>query len=265
MKAFVLITGASEGIGLELAKVFAAHGHNLLLVARRGTLLKKTATSLQKQFKVDAKTFICDLSLQKNIEGLMEYINTNSLNIEILINNAGAGDFSLFSESVPQRNNQLIDLNIKAVVHLTHRIIPLMIKAGKGRILNVASVAAFAPNPFIAVYAASKSFILNFSHAIGAELKGQNVQVSVLCPGDTKTGFQRNAGLGKFDVHEALTAGELANYTYAKFITEGETEIIPPQNRQVIDMIRKTSNLVLLSANFFKMRQKLAAKLSTNK
>jgi len=261
MESYVLITGASSGIGMALAKVFASKGHNLLLVARRLDILRALANEMIHKSGVKAEVFSCDLSLENNIDELMQFISDKQLRITILINNAGLGDFSLFSESDTNKNNFLIDLNIRAVVSLTHRVIPMMRQYGEGKVLNVSSMAAFAPNPYIAVYAAAKSFILNFSHAIAAELQQFNIQVSVLCPGDIKSGFQKNAGLEGFEVQSKISVEELAIYAYDKFIIEGETEIIPEETRKITEMMQKATNRKILSANLYKMRLQLATKL----
>lgn len=261
MESYVLITGASSGIGMALSKVFASKGHNLLLVARRLGILREIADEIVNKSGVKAEVFSCDLTLESNIDELMQFISDKKLRITILINNAGLGDFSLFSESEANKNNTLIDLNIRAVVSVTHKVIPMMKQYGEGKVLNVSSMAAFAPNPYIAVYAATKSFILNFSHAIAAELTQFNIQVSVLCPGDIKTGFQKNAGLEGFEVQSKISVEELAAYTYNKFVIEGETEIIPDETRKITDMMQKATNRKILSTNLYKMRLQLATKL----
>jgi short-subunit dehydrogenase len=261
MKAYTLITGASSGIGLELTKVFAAKGHNLLLVARRKEILETLAAEIKKSSNVGVEIFPCDLTLDDNIDKLLSFIGKKEIQVEIVINNAGLGDFKLFQESEIQKINSVISVNITAVVNLTHKLLPGMIKSGQGRILNVSSMAAFAPNPFIAVYAAAKAFILNFSHALAAELNRQNIQVSVLCPGDIKTGFQLAAGLEGFEVKSSITVQELAQFTYQKFIVERETEIIPDETRRTIESLQKITNRKLLSENFLKIRQALVFRL----
>jgi short-subunit dehydrogenase len=261
MKPYVLITGASSGIGLSLARVFASKGHNLLLVARRQNILHSLADELLKNNKIHVDIFTCDLTQPSNIEDLLLFIKERNIRVEILINNAGLGDFSLFAESDFNKIKAVIDLNISAVVALTHILLPQMIKNGQGKILNVSSMAAFTPNPYLAVYAAAKSFILNFSHAIAAEVKSKNIQVSVLCPGDIKTGFQKEAGLEGFEVQSKITVEELAEFTYQKFIIEGEIEIVPDDTQRTIESLQKVTNKALLSDNFFKLRHMLALKL----
>lgn len=261
MKPFVLITGASGGIGLSLAWVFASKGYNLLLIARRQNILKTIASEITGKHKIQIEFFACDLTHSSGITELLSFINDKKIQIDILINNAGIGDFNLFNESDIQKTQTVIDLNINAVVRLTHGILPSMIENGGGRILNISSMAAFSPNPYIAVYAASKAFILNFSHAIASELKQKNIQVSVLCPGDIKTGFQKAAGLEGFDVQSKITLDELAEFTFQKFIVEKETEIIPEDTKRTVESLQKTANKALLSDNLYKMRHLLALKL----
>jgi short-subunit dehydrogenase len=219
------------------------------------------ADELKNKYDVQIEFVSCDLTLQSEIDKLMQFISDKKLPVGILINNAGFGDFGVFSNSDLDRNNSIIDLNIRALVVLTHCVIPQMLQSGRGRILNVASMAAFAPNPYLSVYAATKAFVLNFSHAIAAELSQDNIQVSVLCPGDIRTEFQKNAGLEGFEIKNNISLKELAEYTYQKFMVEAETEIIPDETRKMVEMIQKTTNRKLLSINFFRMRKKMADQL----
>lgn len=258
---YTLISGASSGIGEALSKVFAKNSHNLVLVARR----KKRLTALQKElevnYKIDVKVVQCDLTDDDNINNLYAFIKKENINVSTLINNAGLGDFTLFENSNALKNKQLINLNIHALVKLTHLFLPDMVKNKNGNILNIASMAAYMPGPYIAVYAASKAFVLNFTHAIASENKQHGINISVLSPGDISTEFQNNAGLDGFEAKSNITVDELAEYTYKKFIIEKEREIIPPETAKMIEMMNRSGKTTTISDNMYNLRKQLARKL----
>ncbi|HYW41786.1 MAG TPA: SDR family oxidoreductase [Bryobacteraceae bacterium] len=192
-KGTALITGASSGIGAELAKLCAADGYGLILVARSGVRLKELAEELARAHGVPARTLAADLADQAGPKWVFE--QTRGEPIEILINNAGFGVSGRYAETDWEAESRLIRLNITALAHLTKLYLPEMLGRRSGRILNVASTAAFVPGPFMAVYYASKAFVLSFSEAIANEVQGTGVTVTVLCPGPTRTGFDRAAGI----------------------------------------------------------------------
>lgn len=264
MSGYTIITGASSGIGCELARVFARNNHNLLLVARRKHRLEELTSELSGKFGVTALGFSCDITQEKQRKELFNFISRKSIQVDMLINNAGQGDFNLFEKSSLEKNAHLIELNVQALIGLCHHFIPEMLENKKGRILNIASMAAFMPGPYIAVYAASKSFVLNFSLALAAELENKHIQVSVLCPGDIKTEFQQNANLEGFEVNSKITLKELARYSYDKFILEKETVIVPPETQKHIDMMTRSGSPMIISRNLFKMRNMLAKKIGKN-
>lgn len=183
----VLITGASSGIGKALCKKLAKKGYDLLLVSRREEELKKLQTELQNDYGVKVDHFACDLS--NNVRDVYDYCLKNNIKVSILVNNAGFGDYGQFIDSDIDKAMNMIDLNNKALVSLTYYFIQDMKKAGGGHILNVGSVASFMPGPYMAVYYATKSFVLSFSMALRNELKPFNIKVSTLCPGPTKSPF----------------------------------------------------------------------------
>lgn len=261
-KTYTLISGASSGIGKALAKIYAENNHNLLLVARRKNKLNELQSELESKFNIEAISKKCDLTNHFELEELLRFIDSNQIEITTLINNAGLGDFTLFENSSNIKNDQLIDLNIKAVVKLTESILPSMIENKQGNILNVASMAAYMPGPHIAVYAATKAFILNFTHGLASELKKYSINVSVLSPGDIETEFQQNAGLEGFEVKNSMTVDDLAGYTYEKFMIEKEREIIPPETRKIIEMFSKSGKTETISDRMFVLRKQLAAKLT---
>lgn len=195
MNKTALITGASSGIGFELAKEFATNKNNLLLVARNGAKLKEMAEDLSNRYGVMVNTLALDLSELNSALMVFEHCQKNSLQIDYLINNAGFGDFGFFAESKWDKQLQMINLNITTLTHLTHLFLPTMIKNKYGKIMNVASTAAFQPGPTMSVYYATKAFVLHFSEAIANELEGTGVTVTALCPGPTESGFQSAAAL----------------------------------------------------------------------
>ncbi|MFA5131451.1 MAG: SDR family oxidoreductase [Patescibacteria group bacterium] len=194
-KAITLITGASSGIGRELSFVFAEHKQDLLLVARSGAELSKLAEELALKHGITALYLAGDLREMKSVEAVKAYCVAHDLFVENLVNNAGFGDFGPFADSKIERQLGMINLNISALVYLTHLFLPAMIEKGKGRILNVASTAAFQPGPLMSVYYATKAFVLHFSEAIANELKTKNISVTALCPGPTASNFKAVANL----------------------------------------------------------------------
>ena len=192
-KKTVLITGASGGIGLELALLFAADNINLVLVARTESKLIALQKMLESEYTVEVKILVADLSKDMVCQVIFNEIKHQGIRIDYLVNNAGVGDFGIFVNADWARCQQMIDLNVKALTQLTQLFIPGMLAHG-GRIMNVASTAAFQSGPLMAVYYASKAYVLSFSLAIANELEGK-VTVTALCPGPTSSGFQQAAGM----------------------------------------------------------------------
>ena len=191
----VLITGASSGIGKEFAREFAQRGFDLILVARSLDKLEELKQELKQDKQINVELFNIDLSLEGSPEKLYEYCKENNLDVSILVNNAGFGDFGKFSEGDLNKYKNMIDLNDKTLMTLTYLFIKDMKENRFGRIINVASIAAFMPGPFMAVYYASKAFVLSFSLALKEELKDDNIRFTVLCPGPVKTEFWDRAGV----------------------------------------------------------------------
>ena len=217
-KQTVLITGASSGIGYELAHVFARHGHDLVLVARRKERLETLASELRQKHGRKVWIFSCNLAEKDEISKLYYTIQNAKIQIDILVNNAGVGYFGEFAKSDFNISRNMIVLNMMALTYLTHLFLPGMIKCGRGKILNLASTASFQPGPFMAVYFASKAYVLSFSEAIGNELIGTGVTVTALCPGGTSTEFQKIANhtsKSKLLSKRMMTANEVAEIGYA--------------------------------------------------
>lgn len=218
MKA-ALITGASSGIGLELAHVMAKEKHNLVLVARSIDKLNELADELIQTHGIKIKTYKADLSNSKEIENLYQQTQNEGIEVSYLINNAGFGEYGIFIENDWEKLNSMMQLNIVSLVHLTNLYSKNMVSSKFGKIMNVASTAAFQPLPYLAVYAATKSFVLNFSEAIASELKKHGITVTALCPGLTETGFVETASMENTKFLDKAksgmaTAEEVAKYGY---------------------------------------------------
>ncbi|TSJ40270.1 SDR family oxidoreductase [Mucilaginibacter corticis] len=195
MKGYALITGASKGIGRSIANLLAQQGYNVLLVARSGDELEQLAASITTQYKVDARYLAVDLSEAGAADQVVNWFNALSVPLSILINNAGYGVFGRFDENKLAEQMNMLSVNINAVVELTYKLLPVLKEQQQVYILNLASTAAYQAMPGFALYAASKTFILNYSRALAFELKGTSVSVTCLCPGPTDTNFANRAGM----------------------------------------------------------------------
>jgi short-subunit dehydrogenase len=193
MKEYTLITGASSGIGYEMAKLLAAKSFNLILVARSEDKLKQLQTELTTTFKIEVDYFLFDLSEPNSAIDLYNFAKKKEYKITGLINNAGFGDYGNFVEMPLKKDEEMIAVNITSLVGLTKLFGADMVKAGKGRIMNVASLLSFLPFPYYSVYSATKSFVLAFTETVSAELKGTGVTVTALCPGTVETPFHTDA------------------------------------------------------------------------
>ena len=196
-----LITGASAGLGVDFARQLSAQGKRLVLVARRKDRLEALAAELGNARAVEA-----DLSKVDAIERLMADLDAHGEHVQLLVNNAGFGLTGKFAELDGKRQRQMIDLNCGALVELAHAVLPGMIERKAGQILNVASTAAFQPGPGMAVYFATKAFVLSFSEALHEEVKRHGVVVSALCPGPTATEFGEVAGFGPSNLLDRIAA-----------------------------------------------------------
>jgi short-subunit dehydrogenase len=184
-----LITGASSGIGLHLAREFARHGHSLVLVAPVESELRAIAEELSGTHGIDVRVIAKDLEQENAAEEIQREVTGGNGGIEILVNNAGRGQRGKFWEIPLEEDLSMLRLNIEAVVRLTKAFLPEMVRRGHGKILNTASVAGFEPGPLLAVYHATKAFVLSLSEALATELENTGVTVTALCPGPTDTDF----------------------------------------------------------------------------
>lgn len=194
-KGTALITGASSGIGYELALLFARKGHSLVLVARNQETLRKLAEKLEQEYGIRAVVISKDLSLSSTPEEVFRELSEKSIPVHTLVNNAGFGTRGMFAGADVDSQLKMIQVNMTALTHLTRLFLNRMLSSRNGRILNVASTAAFQPGPLMAVYYATKAYVLSFSEALASELRGSGVTVTALCPGPTRTEFERRAGM----------------------------------------------------------------------
>lgn len=192
-----LVTGASAGIGVEIARLLAERGMGLTLVARREQRLRELADELAAEHGVRAEVVAADLASAQSRDALDAAIAELGLTVEVLVNNAGFGGFGPFAEQERAREVEMVRLNVEALVDLTARFLPGMVDRGRGAVINLASVAAFQPLPDNATYAATKAFVLSHGEAIHEELRGTGVTLTTVCPGPVRTEFAEVAGIGE--------------------------------------------------------------------
>ncbi|MBC7929629.1 MAG: SDR family oxidoreductase [Rubrivivax sp.] len=228
MKLTALITGASGGIGEELARLFAADGHDLVLVARSKNKLARLAAELGEGHHIAARVIVSDLAHPEAPREIFDELQTAGVRVGALVNNAGFGSYGPFAETDLRKELELLGVNVVALTHLTKLFLPAMIERKTGYVMNVASTAAFQPGPLMAVYYASKAYVLHFSEAIANELEGTGVRVSALCPGPTETGFVAAAGMEQSKLFErgSMTARAVAAEGY-RGLFAGKTIVIP--------------------------------------
>lgn len=254
MNDTVLITGASSGIGYALAKVFALHKYNLILVARNAKKLNELAEILKNQYGIRVDVLPQDLSQAGSAKKVFDDVMNMELTVDILVNNAGVGTVGFFHETELIRDTEMIQLNISTLTEMTKLFSREMVKRRKGKILNVGSTGSFAPGPFIAVYYATKAYVLSFSRAIGKELKPYGVTVTALCPGAVKTNFCKTAG--KRDMPGAMEAKVVAEAAYGGLL-KNKKIVIPGILNKIL--VRLPQGLV--SDINFKNQQKLSFKI----
>lgn len=224
----VLITGATTGIGYELSRLFAMNGYNLVIIARNQSQLERLRQQWENEFHVTIHVIVKDLSSPSSVPEIMNYLNKNNIEIDILINNAGFGLYGPFIETPIERELEMIQVNIVALTHLTKCLIPHMLRKKKGKILNVASIAAFQSGPLMSVYYATKAYVLSFSEALTNELADHGILVSVLCPGPTNTEFEKRANLQQSNLfrRNVMNPEEVARIAFRQFM-KGKTMIVP--------------------------------------
>jgi short-subunit dehydrogenase len=224
-----LITGASSGIGYELARILAHEGHNVALVARSGDQLERIADELRSDCGVRAEVVVADLAEPGAPDAVHERLLQAGFRTDVLVNNAGFGSLGPFWRADEGTQLDMVNVNVRAVTHLTRLFVPAMVEGGFGRVLNVASTAAFQPGPLMAVYFATKSYVLSFSEALGEELRGTGVTVTALCPGPTPTGFQKRAAMERTPIGGHMVTGDVVKVAQAgyKGMVRGRRVVIP--------------------------------------
>lgn len=224
-----LITGATKGIGYELTKLFARDSYNLVLVARNKDRLKEMQEDFSKKHNINVTIIAKDLSVPNAALDIFRETVRKQIIIDVLVNNAGIGNFEIFNNADLSKISQIMQINIVSLTELTKFYLKGMVYRKEGKILNVSSMAAFQPGPYMAVYYASKAYVQSFSEAIASELKGTGVTVTALCPGPTRSGFQYEVGsegsnLAKLNL---LSSSEyVAKYGY-RALHEGKRVAIP--------------------------------------
>jgi short-subunit dehydrogenase len=240
MNEWVLITGGSMGIGHELAKVFAANKFNLVLVARNEARLKQVADELQAAHGIETKILAKDLSLPNAPEEIFEAVRDTP--ISVLVNNAGFGWSGAFAECDLQRQAiEMMHVNMDSLVALTRLFVPPMLARKQGRIMNVASMAAFQPGPFANIYFATKAFVLSFSVALSEELEGTGVTVTALCPGTTRTEFFERAEMKDMRRDALMMDADVVAQAGYRGLMRGKRVVIPGMLNKVM---AKLTNVV---------------------
>jgi short-subunit dehydrogenase len=214
---YTLLTGASSGIGFELAHVFARHQRNLILVARSEDKMLALKKELTEKYKIDVQVLGSDLAKFDSSRKLFDIVQSKKWDVDCLVNNAGFGDHGPFIDSNPQKITEMVQLNIATLTDLTRLFLPSMLKNKTGQILNVASTASFQPGPLMTVYYATKAYVLHFSEGLYEELKNTGISVTALCPGPTDSGFQKVANISDIALMRFLrvpSSRDVAEYGY---------------------------------------------------
>lgn len=224
-----LITGASGGIGAELARLFAADGFSLVLAARSEEKLASLKAELEAAYGVRVFNLVQDLSESGSAARVVGFVKAKALTIDVLVNNAGFGDWGFFSESALEKQRKMMQLNMVTLTELTHYFLPDMLERKSGRILNVASVAGFMPGPKMAVYYASKAFVRSFTEALSVEVRTTGVTVTALCPGPVSTDFWNRAEAGDSSLFKHLAFADAKNVARCgyKALQRGKVLAVP--------------------------------------
>ena len=235
-----LITGASSGIGLELAKIFAREGHNLVLVARSEETLKSLKIKLEEDYDIKVKIIIKDLKYYSAPTEIYDEVQNDKINVNILVNNAGFGVYGEFTDTDLDAELEMIQVNITSLTHLTKLFLKDMVENNNGLILNVASTAAFQPGPLMAVYYATKSYVLSFSEALAEELSDTKIRITTLCPGPTATNFSKTAKVESIKLFQKNmpTGSDVAEFGYKALYTGRRVVVYGLKNKILAQSIR---------------------------
>ncbi|MEO8286882.1 MAG: SDR family oxidoreductase [Chloroflexota bacterium] len=238
-----LVTGASSGIGYELTKLFARDGYNLVLVARNEERLNQLKTEFEKRRGVSVKVLPKDLSDPNAPEEIYDELKRDGIQVDVLVNNAGYAMLDPFLKTDKQDELNMLQVNVVALTHMTKLFLPGMAERGSGRVLNIASTAAFMPGPLMAVYYATKAYVLSFTEAVAEEMRGTGVTLTALCPGPTRSGFQKRANMETSRLivgRSIMDAPTVANAGY-KALMRGKSLEIPGIRNKLIVLAAKLS------------------------
>ena len=235
MKEVAIITGASGGIGYEIALLFAQQKMDIVIVARNEKKLENIKSVIEKQYNITVFCVATDLATSEGIVDINHCVNTNNLSVNYLVNNAGFGDYGFFTERSMEKYSEMLGLNIISLTELTYYYAKQMIKNGKGRILNVASTAGFQPDPYFAVYGASKAYVISLTEAIHKEFENTGVTATVLSPGATKTKFMERADMSDAKLYESgvMSAKKVAQVGFDGMM-RGSLHVIPGFKNKVL-------------------------------
>ncbi len=235
MKEIALVTGASSGIGYEIAQLFAADKIDLLLVARDYRKLLEIKIEIESKFGLEVFPVSADLASKDGTKTIHEVVGTNQFIVNYLINNAGFGDYGSFTDGSMERYNEMIQLNVLSLTELSHHYGKEMVKRGKGRILNVASMAGLQPDPHFAVYGATKAYVISVSEAIHKEFENTGVSVTVLSPGATASNFMERAHMQNAKIYEkgVMTSFDVAKEGYSGMM-KGKLHVIPGFKNKIL-------------------------------
>jgi short-subunit dehydrogenase len=248
-KTTALITGGSTGIGLDLAREFAAHGHDLVIVARNADRLDQAAGAIEGKYGVKVTAIPSDLSVDDASQRLYDAVLSEGIQIDYLVNNAGFGLAGEFADTDIDRELDMIQLNVSAVVHMTKLFMQPMIRRKKGRIMNLASIAGFQPGPLMSIYYATKAFVLSFSEAVAEELRNTGVTMTALCPGPTESEFAEIAGTAStrlFTQMGVKGSAEVARFGY-KAMMSGERVAIPGVRNKLMIQVERAAPRTLVT------------------
>ena len=239
MKKFTLITGGASGLGLELAKLFAKDGNNIFLVSSNQNNLDKAKIELLEEYKIEIETLALDLSNPDNFNRVKEYTDKHEIFVSNLVNCAGFGDRTDFIDMDISKQIKMVELNCNAPMYLMHAYLKDMLNAKEGHILNISSIAAFVPGPYMVTYHASKAFLNNISLGIERELRGTNVKLTTICPGPFESGFVSKAGNDyTFSKIKPVSASKVADISYKAFKKNKSLVVIGFKNKLMMFLTR---------------------------
>lgn len=259
MKEVAIITGASGGIGYEITFLFAKQKIDVLIVARNKQKLNDIKNALEQQFKINVYCVAADLSISDGFVDIVNCVKANNLSVTYLVNNAGFGDYGFFTERSMEKYYEMLSLNVITLTELTYHFAKQMISNGKGRILNVASTAGIQPDPYFAVYGASKAYVISLTEAIHKEFEKTGVTATVLSPGATKTAFMERADMHNAKLYDSgvMSAKEVAEVGFEGMM-KGKLHVIPGFKNRILAFF---SSITPSS----KLRLNMAAKVMSSK